>query len=493
MLPTWIFIVCVLAGRWALKQPERMLPVMVVSCGFGASAAMEVVLLGSAPISPALFFVPFLWFAAWRAGQGPAIAGAVSLREPGGWLLLYTAWLSFSAVFMPRLLEGESLVYITSRATAALTGVELLPLAPNSTNLTQGAYAVLGLAIFMGIRALSAKKDMGRWALNAVFAATTVNLIMVVWDALQAFTGLDLGLSLVRNANYAVVSQSVGGWPRLQGAFSEPAAMAGFTLAPYTILLALWLRGVQPAKTGLLAGLSAIALVSTLSSTALVSIVVVTVLVLLCHLWGQLNMERRSPRFGVVTAVFLGLVSAACVLVLWWPNWLQRIADISWTMVFEKAESTSGQERLQWALGTWQNFLDSWGLGTGTGSARGSSYPLVVLGNAGLPGLLLVMTFLGLCLFKPARLAQEQGAMSDPDASMHRHMLFAFRMGLVGRLIPLSLSGTMIDPGPMFYVIAGVVAGLLVSSPSVTRQEQREDGTLGEVSDTPVHLTAHNT
>ncbi|MCE2661128.1 MAG: hypothetical protein LW854_23360 [Rubrivivax sp.] len=492
MLPTWIFIVCLLAGRWALKQPERMLPVMLVSCGFGASAALEVVLLGSAPISPALFFVPFLWYAAWRTGQGSAIAGAVSLREPGGWLLLYTAWLAFSAVFMPRLLQGESLVYTTSRATSALSGVDLLPLAPNSTNLTQGAYAVLGLAIFMGVRALASKRDLGRWALNAVMAAASVNLLMVVWDALQAFSGVDLGLSWIRNANYAVVSQSVGGWPRLQGAFPEPAAMASFTLVPYTILLALWLRGVEPAKTGVLAGLSGVALVCTLSSTAFVSIVVVTVVVVLSHLWSQMNMERRSPRFGAVTAIFLGLVSAACVLVLWWPTWLQRMADISWIMVFEKAESTSGQERLQWALGTWQNFLDSWGFGTGTGSARGSSYPLVVLGNAGLPGLLLVMTFLGLCLFKPTRLDKAQAVEGSP-VSLHRNMLFAFRLGLVGRLIPLSLSGTMIDPGPMFYVIAGMVAGLLTSANTIAPDADREAGDTADRADAHAHLTARNT
>jgi hypothetical protein len=470
MLPTWIFLICLPIAWWGIRQPGRMLPVMLASCAFLASAALEAVLLGGAPITPALFFVPFVWYAVIRWQGTEPLRTGMSLREPGGWLLAYTGWLVFSAVFMPRIFAGDMLVYATSRTSTQGGGVEQVWLAPSSTNLTQGMYVVLGLGMFLGVRALAAWEGSVRWLLRGLYAAASINLLMVGWDLAQSLAGQDLGLSWVRNANYAVVSQSIGGWARLQGAFAEPAALAAFTVVPFSVLLALWLRGVEPSRTGPLALLSGLALLATLSSTAFVSLVVVTGLVLASTFLAQLNLGRQSVKFGLVSAAILALLTCICVIVLWWPTWLQRLLDIAHTMVFEKAESTSGQERLAWALGTWHNFLDSYGLGSGTGSARGSSLPLVILGNAGIPGLTLMLMFVGLCLFQPPRV--RPAPTDDPSTNLHAHLLFALRMGLVGRLVPLCLSGTMIDPGALFYVVSGAVAGLL-TTPSVARTPHR--------------------
>lgn len=476
MIPTWIFFVCVAVAWWALKQPGRMLPVMLVSCGFLASAALEAVLLGGAPITPALFFVPFVWWAAIKWQGASSITSGLQLRQPGGWLLIYTGWLVFSAVFMPRFFAGEMLVYSTSRTSQQGGSIEQVWLAPNSTNLTQGVYVVAGLAMFLGVRALASSPNAGRWLLRALYAATLINALMILLNLAQSMTGQELGMSWIRNARYAVVSQSIGGWSRLQGAFAEPSAMAAFTTVPFAILLALWLRGVEKAKTGALAFANGMMLVATLSSTAFVSMVAVVIIVASAVFWTNLNLQKRAVKFGGVTVALLTCVAGTCLVLLASPAWLDRLSDIVYAMVFEKAESSSGQERLAWVIGTWNNFIDSYGIGSGTGSARGSSFPIVILGNTGVPGLVLMVIFVGLCLFaKPGRLGQQtpgEGATPQPLA-LTDHLLFAFRMGLVARLITLSLTGTMIDPGALFYVVAGVVAGLLCA-PATTADPSAE-------------------
>lgn len=449
MLPTWLFLVC-LAAFWWGRQPGRLTTVYIASCVFGASAALSVVVLGHAPVTPALFFVPFLMAVAWRhAGIRPWLAG-LSLREPGGWLGLYAAWCVFAAVFLPRIFAGELTVYTTSRSEDASMGVQLAMLAPNSTNVTQSAYVVIGLLVVLSLRVLMGQASQHRWLLRGLFVAAGLNAFFALLDGVSAVTRTELGLSIIRNANYAIVAQSVAGLPRLQGAFSEPSSLAAFTTALFACLFALWLKGVERARSGLLAVVSAVVLVLTLSSTAFVAFALVLVLTLALHGWRTVLLAR-TRRFGWPFGLLLAVIGVGCVLALWMPPWLERFGEIVWVMVVDKHESQSGIERLSWIVACWDNFVDTYGFGVGTGSARGSSWPLVVLGNVGWPGATTMLVALALCLL-PSR---------SQLSSSSQALLFACRMGLLGVLVAASLSGTMIDPGALFYAMAGVIAGLM--------------------------------
>jgi hypothetical protein len=396
MLPTWIFLVCVVAAWWARRDSGRMLAVFMVSSVFGASAALEVLFLSGAPVTPTLFFIPLMALVALRLHGVRGVLESLSLRQPGGWLLLFVCWAVCSAVVMPRLLRGDMLVFTTVRDTISDTSIQQVLLAPNSTNLTQSVYLVTGLLAFVVARALASSSPLHRWVLRGLYATAAVNAALAGLDLISALARVELGLTYLRNANYAIVSQSVGGWPRLQGAFSEPSALAAFTTVPFAALAALWLRGTEPSRTGPLALLSGLVLIGTLSSTAFVSIAVLVVLLALLNLLLSFASERKALRFGMVSCAALAGIVVACLLVLWSPPWLHRFAEIFSVMVFEKADSDSGIERLSWAMGTWDNFVDSYGLGTGAGSARGSSWPLVVLGNTGVPGALSMLLCVGL-------------------------------------------------------------------------------------------------
>ncbi len=450
MLPTWLFLVCAAAAWWGLRRPARMLPVFLVACVFGSSAALEVVLLGGAPVTPALFFVPFLVAAALRQRGPQAVLAGVSLREAGGWLALFVGWAILTAVFVPRLLAGQLLVYTTSRTDVTNLGVQLTALQPNTTNLTQSVYLLVGLTVFLAARALAADPRHHASIRHGVYAAAAVNAALTLLDGIAAVSGVELGLSFVRNANYAVVSQSIGGWPRLQGAFSEPAALACFSIVLFAFLLGLWLRGVEPRSSGTLALVTAGVLVLSTSSTAFVTLAIVLGVAAAVQV-GHAVLGEHRLRFGVLSAVLLAGLALGCVLLLWSPPALERLVEIVRVMVFEKASSASAVERLAWVEGTWGNFVDTYGLGTGAGSARGSSYPFVVLGNTGVPGALALLAVIGLLLGVPGRPADAQASA----------LLFAARMAFVGALSAAFLVATMIDPGPVFFVAAGLVAGLL--------------------------------
>jgi hypothetical protein len=368
---------------------------------------------------------------------------------------LFVSWAAFTAYFMPRVFAGSLMVYSSSRSEGGWSGIPLVPLAPNSTNFTQAVYVVVGWVVFACTRALASQPDGARWILRALYVTAALNALFVVMDAVGALGRVETGLSYIKNANYAKVSQYIGSWPRLQGAFPEPAALAFFATGLFSCLLSLWILGVEPRKTGPLAVLTGSTLILTFSSTALLSLSLMVGLALVA-VWARQVSAARKHHFGWQAALGLVVVVIACLMALWSPAWLDRFFDIAHKMIFHKIDSQSGQERMAWAMGTLNNFLDTYGLGAGAGSARGSSWPLVVLGNTGALGMIAVLGFLATCLFRSA------GALSPRDS----HVLIGVRLGFVGALVAASISGTMLDPGAFFFALAGACAGLAMREPA---------------------------
>jgi hypothetical protein len=111
--------------------------------------------------------------------------------------------------------------------------------------------------------------------------------------------------------------------------------------------------------------------------------------------------------------------------------------------VLSKLESESGQERGTWNQTAWTNFLETYGLGTGLGSARASSFVLVVLSNVGVLGAVLFGGF----LWSVLRLSPRTTEVG-----------FASRHAIAAYLIGASVSGTVFDLGALFYAFAALAA-----------------------------------
>src|SRR5512143_893491 len=100
----------------ALITPAPRMPLaLLVCCLFGASAAIELPALGGAPITPAILLMPFVVWRALREQGVDACMRPLAFPQAGFWLLVLVTWGVLSAYFVPRFLDGQTLLYGTDR------------------------------------------------------------------------------------------------------------------------------------------------------------------------------------------------------------------------------------------------------------------------------------------------------------------------------------------------------------------------------------------
>jgi hypothetical protein len=449
MIPTWFAFVCLSAAYWARKD-DRILAVMLVSTVFGATAAASVVLMGNAPLTPAMFLLPFLaWFGVKVVGL-KAVKAELAWGRPGMWLALFVGWAVLSAIVMPRVFDGDVFVYTTSRGGDAGLGVELVALKPNSTNITQSVYLLAGLAAFVLVAALARRASAADILFKGLVVAGVLNVLAALVNIVEGYTGFGLGLNLLRNANYGITEgHAVGALIRIHGTFTETSAFSAFSVPLFAALLVLWMRGYRRLLTAPLCAVTLTLLVLTTSTTAFVALAATTAVVgFLAAV--RVLMTPNSFRFGQISAVVLIVAIGLCVSALFKPEWLAAVWRYVDVTVFQKLASDSGVERLQWNARAWASFVETYGLGVGAGSARGSGWPVVLLGNTGVLGTLLFLVFFVWVLVAPIR----------TQDSVRASMALATRAALLGVMAAATVSGAVIDLGLLFYLLAGAATGL---------------------------------
>lgn len=448
MIPTPFALVVLLL---ALFTPAGQMPrALLLCCLFGASAALELPALGGAPITPAILLMPFVLWRALRE-QGPdACARSLAWPQAGFWLLLLVTWGVLSAYFAPRYFAGQTLLFGTDRG--AMTGVRLLPLQPLSTNLTQSAYAIAGLCTYAAIGALL--RPAGRLVAfgNAVLLLATLNVGAALLNLAELHLPIPSLLEFVRNAGYAIlVGGEVGGLQRISGTFAETSSFAAFTLPLFAFAASLWQDRVRPRHSGMLALATLGLLLLSTSSTAYATLGAYIALVALAAGWQTLT--RAAPlRFGLGTWLLWAAAVAACLALLVRPEITDRLAEFFGITLVRKLDSLSGIERGSWNTQAWTNFLDVNGIGVGLGSARASSFVLVLLSNVGVLGTLLFALFLGRVLLAPAAAPD---AIEEADAAPVRR---AARHAVFAGFIAACVSGVVFDLGLAFYAFAAAAA-----------------------------------
>lgn len=454
MQPTPFAAIVLLAGLFC--KGDRLLRAFMLSCLFGASAAIALPALGGAPLTPAVMLLPFLCVRTASERGASACLAPLAFPQAGFWLLLLVIWGVFSAAFLPRFFAGDTLLFGTDRTQ--MSGIRLLPLQPLSTNLTQSAYAIAGLAAFVCVRALLDVEGRSAKLRDAVLMLAALDVAAGVLNLAELHLGLPSLLQHVRNAGYAIlVGGEVGGLQRVSGTFPEASAFAAFSLPLLAFTASLWRDGVRPRYSGTLSlGLLLLLLMST-SSTAYAGLAGYGLLI---ALGGGLRLLRRGemPRLGTLSLLVWLLAVGACLLLLLRPDLVVRIVDFFGVTLVRKLESSSGLERGSWNLQAWYNFVDVYGIGTGLGSARASSYPLVLLSNVGVLGSALFLAFV-LRLFLDA---QATGDVAPDEAATAR----AARRAVLAALIAATISAVVFDLGLAFYAFAAAAA-----APSLRREQ----------------------
>lgn len=446
-------LVVALVGCAIFALPMRFAFLVLVMCTmFGAASAISLPVLGGASILvPNLFLMFFVMRCLMAYGPGPAMA-AVRPPRVGFTLLVLISLGVLTAFTYPYLFQGEAQTMIVQRISGMRSIIALVPLTFSANNITQSVYAIGGLLCFVFTFAFFARAGSKDHLIAAIVTVGAINIAFAVADIVTHFTNTEYLLGFVRTANYALLTGAEkGGLKRISGTFSEASAFADYTVVIFSITATLWLARIRSRQTGAIAGLSLLFLVFSTSATALLGIAVMVPLILAQSFMASYNApesSRPAALIFIVGAIPFIVVGMAIVF----PGLVQTVYDFMHEILLSKSGSQSGRERSAWNELAFQTFLDTSGLGAGLGSARASSYLLVLLSNIGLPGLLLFGYFVA------ATLALK---ISD-DRRDADFVAKAAKNGIVAALVAAVVSGTGFDLGLVFYILAGFVAAQAV-------------------------------
>ncbi len=449
-----IGFVTVLAGLGVLMAPVHWaLTLMVVSTALGSAAAIDLPALGGASILVPNVFLLFFGLRVLMAyGEGPVLSAFVPAGA-GFWLMVLTFFGVLTAFLSPRLFQGAVDVMTVERSVGARSFISLSPLQLSSNNITQTVYALGGLGCFGFCYAYLRRTMAPSHLINALLVAAAVNIAFAVADVVTYFSGTEYLLSVVRTANYALLTGAEkGGLKRISGSFPEASAFADYTLVLFAATASLWLDRVRARVTGVLAAASLAGLIFSTSATALLGLAVV-----FPFLWIRSILtafDRSKPARPVfLAALFLVVPLVILAIVNLFPEMIATVYDFLDEMLLSKADSQSGRERAMWNTAAYEAFINTFGLGAGLGSARASSYLLVLLSNVGILGFILFCIFVAATLF--ARTASNGVRSAESRAAMR-----AAKAGFGAALSTALVSGTVYDLGLMVYILGGSVSAL---------------------------------
>ncbi len=448
MTVEWIGLATFVLGCLCLVLGRRVaIHTFIMSTLLGASAAAILTALGGANLPPAHLILGFVTIIALTPAWRDAALANLAWPRPGFWLLLTVLYGALAAVFLPRLLAGATYVFTFARTDFG-TGLLLVPLGPVSGNITQTIYFVGDLVAFCVIGAFARDEQGKIWIAQALIVTGFANLFFAGLDYLTFFTGTTDYLAFLRNAPYRMLDTAeVIGIKRLVGSFPEASAFASVTLCLFAFVLNLWLERYPSRLVGPLALLLFGALIASTSTTAYGGVAIYLVGVYAGSVLRLLIGGITSTRLAFLVFVPLGLFIVVCVTLLNDTS-ATFVTDALQKLVLQKGSSASAFERSAWNSQAMTNFLDSYGLGVGIGSARASNVAIAVLANVGVIGALTYFVFLLMVLGAPWRDAEPQ-LLGVREAAAS---------ACLALLIAGCLAGTTIDLGLIFFVCAALAA-----------------------------------
>jgi hypothetical protein len=441
------------------RPPTFVIYAFACSSLLGAAAAFNLDSLGGLSIQPVHFMLSFLVFRLLREREiRRKILEILEPGQPGFWLALTVISSLITAFFMPRLFQGQTLVFAV-RATI----YGFVPLEPTTSNVTQSVYFIADATCFLVMAGYAATRGGIKVMLNAALVVAITNLTFAAIDLVTYFTNSTAIFSIIRNANYnLLVETELAGFKRIVGSFVEASSFGGCTLGYFAFTGRLWLLGYRPHLTLPLASLSLGATLFATSTTAYVGLAALLAFTYL-ELVIRAMMRPLTPQMLVfMVGLPLGLAFITVLIAMSdsYSDYVQNLLD---TFLLSKLASSSGVERSSWNQHALQSFFDTFGFGFGNGSGRASSFLVAALASLGLFGSVLFSLFF-LSLF----LSSNHGTVLDPVEDVARQ---GAKFMCLAWLISGSVSNPLIDLGPAFYFFAALACatGATKSSPALAR------------------------
>jgi hypothetical protein len=434
-------MICVLFGYTATVIAFAVFTV------FGGAAA---VLIGSAGIQPGHLFLAFLAFATLSYSAKSRIAvRTLRLGQPAMWLACLLVYGVILGYFAPRMLAKTMEIIPLGTSEYPATG-GAVPLGPVSSNFTQAVYLTADLVTFILIVTVGSTMRGFRAVCWGVMSFAAANAMFGILDLATAGTPLQDMFSYIRNAQYTFHDDDmVAGVKRVVGSWTEASAFAGISLGAVGFTGTMWLCGRYSWTNAILFLVSSVLVIRSTSSTGLFGLPVC-----LCILYFA-SLSRCGGRTGTRTSAGIVLFAPPVVLligmlILLNEELYRQIYGYFDLLLFSKSTSASAIERGSWNLHGYQNFLASYGMGIGLGTARTSSFVFALLSNVGIPGTLFFGFFFLLAVMMP----------KEPPRTMVSDAHLAARNGCLCLLVGALVAGTTVDLGLLFFIMAGLASAV---------------------------------
>jgi hypothetical protein len=436
-------LVILILGLIALVRGPSFLFIIFIPCMLLGSAAVAT--SDSLSVQPAHLMLGFALVVVFsqRYYLNLAVEG-LSYPRAGFWLLCTTLYGVIGAFVFPRILAGVTFVNAIGISDYGLS-YDTIPLGSTSGNFTQSVYFCGDLMCFLICYAY-ARTPVGFYVIfRALIYYSIGNILFAVLDIVTFWTGTAYLLDFIRNSTYVLQADTVVlGLKRINGSFTEASAFAGVTLGVIGFVGRLWLFGIMPLITFPIALISLLLLVFSTSTTAYAALPFLILYLYFGSIWSAVHGRATSSSLGFVLISPLTFI-VLIILIGFSSSMVGSISDFLDVVIFNKAASQSGVERGILNDVALTNFFETFGLGTGIGSSRASSFAIAVLANLGAFG---AVTY---CLFLYRLLV-----VSKPDDSTISKINAAARAGCFGLLCAALVSGTLVDLGLPFFVFAGL-------------------------------------
>ncbi len=442
------FIILPLCLLWA-GSPALLLRLMLIVSIFEAAAAFVVGGLGVQPgLPPALAFIGFVSLQLLLGVRYPGTRQTLRAVLP---FVLVTAWALVSSYVLPRMFAGKVMVWPQKQ----LPPFSITPLEPTSSNINQDCYLLID-CVFCVASALYLTKTGLRLVsfLNAYLISGFLVAAVSVWQFASKVAGIPYPEDVFySNPSWAILTaQSIGRVPRINGPFTEPAALATYMFSIVCATGWIMLRGNATPMTRTLLTVALLTMLLSTSTTGFAALGIVgACLVVLAVLSGSFKMVVQALKVVLPLVLVFGLAAGAAGVVV--PNFGRNVSEVI-DATLNKQESSSYADRTSADLDSLTEAMDTSGLGVGWGSNRSSSLIPGLLAGLGLPGVL------GLAWFAASLTRHVRMAKRLQPTTEQMMVIDGCCGGTVGFILASALSGPSISSVTFYFLIALLIACL---------------------------------
>ncbi len=441
------FVLLPLSLLW-IASPDKLLRLLLVAAVFEAAAALTIGGLGLQPgLVPAFAFLAFTSLQLLLGARYPGQAQVLRITRP---FILVTLWAVASSYIMPRLFEG--VVYVWPQKSQP--PFVLTPLAPNPSNLNQDVYLVVNCALLVMAAMFLTRSGLSLLPfIRAYFYSGFIAAGVAAWQFANRVAGIPYPEDLFySNPGWAILtSQQIGSVPRINGSFSEPAALATYMASIVYSTGWLLLKGH---RDGMVRWLFIVALGTMMLSTSTTGFATLAIAVVGVSVYALMSGSTRTMgmilKIGMPLALLIAVISAGASMFV--PDFNKNVEQVI-DATLNKQQSSSYADRTSADADSITAAIDSYGLGAGWGSNRSSSLLPGLLAGLGAPGCIGLVWF-------GAIVARRVAAARKAGCSRNELLVIDGSCGaVVGFLVTAAISAPTLSSVTFFFLLALLIAG----------------------------------